>query len=73
MASTQDQIAVHLNGESRQVTGDRTVVGLLADLGKDPRTVAIELNGEILPRTAYEATVLSEGDRLEVVQFVQGG
>ncbi|HEV7516205.1 MAG TPA: sulfur carrier protein ThiS, partial [Thermoanaerobaculia bacterium] len=38
-----------------------------------PRTVAVELNGDILPRDEYGARPLRAGDRLEVVHFVQGG
>jgi len=49
------------------------VQDLLDDLGRHPRTVAIEYNGTILPRDRYPATVLSEDDRLEIVGFVQGG
>ncbi|HSL84033.1 MAG TPA: sulfur carrier protein ThiS [Thermoanaerobaculia bacterium] len=62
-----------LNGESRTVAPGATVLDLLADLGRHPRTVAVEHRGEILPRDRYGATVLQEGDRLEVVGFVQGG
>ena len=62
-----------LNGESRTVPEDTTVLDLLNDLGRHPRTVAVEHRGEILPRDRYAATTLQEGDRLEVVGFVQGG
>lgn len=50
-----------------------TVADLLAELGRHPRTVAVEHNGEILPRERYPGTPLREGDRVEVVGFVQGG
>ncbi len=66
-------IAIFLNGESRQVPSDWTLAQLLSDLGRDPRTVAIEYNGGILPRQQFTATRLAAGDRLEIVQFVQGG
>lgn len=46
---------------------------LLDDLSKDPRTVAVELNGTILPRGEFPSRVLNDGDRLEIVEFVQGG
>jgi sulfur carrier protein len=62
-----------LNGESRQVPAGATLLDLLAGLGRDPRTVAVERNGEIVRRPDYGATVLAAGDRLEVVHFVQGG
>ena len=62
-----------LNGEARRLSAGATVLDLLAGLGRDPRTVAVERNGEIVRRPDYGATVLAAGDRLEVVHFVQGG
>jgi thiamine biosynthesis protein ThiS len=67
------QITFLLNGEPRQLPAGGTVLDLVASLGRDPRTVAVERNGELLPRASYEATRLLAGDRLEVVHFVQGG
>jgi len=62
-----------LNGEPRQLPAGATVLDLLAELGRDPRTVAVERNGDIVRRPDYGATCLTAGDRLEVVHFVQGG
>jgi len=62
-----------LNGEPRRLAEGATLLDLLAELGRDPRTVAVERNGEIVRRAEYAATVLAGGDRLEVVHFVQGG
>jgi thiamine biosynthesis protein ThiS len=64
---------VTVNGAPRELAGGATVADLLTELGRHPRTVAVERNGEILPRRDYDATRLAEGDRLEVVHFVQGG
>lgn len=64
---------VTLNGEDRSIAEGQTVALLLADLSKDPRTVAIELNGSILPRGEFETRILLQKDRLEIVEFVQGG
>jgi len=65
-------VAITLNGERRNVP--RGSVGdLIRSLDRDPRAVAIEHNGAILPRDRYDATVLTAGDRLEIVHFVQGG
>jgi thiamine biosynthesis protein ThiS len=66
-------IEVVLNGEPRQVAEGATLLDLLAELGRDPRTVAVERNGDIVRRPDYGATRLAAGDRLEVVHFVQGG
>lgn len=62
-----------LNGEPRHLPVGATVLDLLAELGRDPRTVAVERNGDIVRRPDYGATRLAAGDRLEVVHFVQGG
>ena len=66
-------IHIELNGDSAEVDDGDTVTGLLARLDRDPRTVAVEHNGTILKRHRYAQTILAEGDRLEIVQFVQGG
>ena len=62
-----------VNGEKRSFSGEESVAGLLAELGIDARKVAVELNLEILPRTSYQNTRLSEGDKLEIVHFIGGG
>jgi thiamine biosynthesis protein ThiS len=72
-ATTTTSIPLTLNGEPREVPSGSTVLDLLASLARDPRTVAVERNGEIVRRPDYAATVLAAGDRLEVVHFVQGG
>ena len=66
-------LEIVLNGEARQLSAGATVLDLLSGLGRDPRTVAVERNGDIVRRSDYGATVLAAGDRLEVVHFVQGG
>ncbi|PYQ63884.1 MAG: thiamine biosynthesis protein ThiS [Acidobacteria bacterium] len=50
-----------------------TVADLVAGLGRHPRAVAVERNGELVPRARFGETPLGAGDRLEVVHFVQGG
>ena len=62
-----------LNGEPHRVPEGSTVADLVAALGRHPRTVAIERNGELVPRARFGETSLDAGDRLEVVHFVQGG
>ncbi|HEY5974685.1 MAG TPA: sulfur carrier protein ThiS [Geobacteraceae bacterium] len=63
---------VIVNGEPRTIT-PMSVQELLASLAIDPRRVAVELNMDILPKGAYAATLLNDGDRLEIVHFVGGG
>lgn len=68
-----DTVQITVNGTAQVVAGSLSVGTWLADAGRDPRTVAIELNGVILPRDRYSSTDFVDGDQLEVVQFVQGG
>lgn len=63
---------VSINGQEREVEA-RDIAALVIELDLDPRKVAVELNLAIVPRSLHGVTPLSEGDRLEVVQFVGGG
>ncbi len=62
-----------VNGEERRFDGIADVSGLIQALGLDPRKVAIERNLEIVPRSTFGSARLTDGDRLEIVQFVGGG
>ena len=64
---------VVINGENREIPASLTVAALLADLGLDARKIALEHNLEIVPRSAYGETMVSDGDRLEIVHFIGGG
>lgn len=66
-------LEVLLNGEPYRILPGATVSDLVAGLGRDPRTVAVERNGDLVPRVRFAETRLGAGDRLEVVHFVQGG
>ena len=73
METTTVFLEVLLNGEPHQAPVGATVSDLVAGLGRDPRTVAVERNGDLVPRSRFAETRLEAGDRLEVVHFVQGG
>ena len=62
-----------INGESRAFSGVADVAGLVMALGLDTKKVAVERNLEIVPRSAYAQTALSDGDRIEIVHFIGGG
>jgi sulfur carrier protein len=63
---------VQVNGQAYEVAG-RTVESLLLELEYDFRTIAVELNEEIIPKTTLDQVTLKDGDVLEVVRFVGGG
>ena len=66
-------MTITLNGEIRPLAAGLTVASLLAEIGLDTRKVAVERNEEIVPRSRYAATVLADGDSLEIVHFIGGG
>jgi sulfur carrier protein len=64
---------VSANGKPYHVDVGTTVAGFIRARELDPRFVVVERNGEPLERASYEETVLSDGDRLELVRAVAGG
>jgi thiazole synthase len=66
-------LQVTVNGESRSFEKALSVRALLAALGQDPAKVAVERNLEIVPRSQYDAVIVGEGDKFEIVHFIGGG
>jgi sulfur carrier protein len=64
---------IQLNGEPRQIAPDTTVLGLLELLGYVGKRVAVEKNGEIVPKSQHAETLLQQNDKLEIVVAVGGG
>jgi sulfur carrier protein len=64
---------IQLNGEPRQIAVDTTVLGLMELLGYAGKRVAVEKNGEIVPKSQHAETVLKQNDKLEIVVAVGGG
>lgn len=62
-----------INGERRQFPSPLTVAALVAELGHAGRRIAVERNGEIVPRSRHADVVVAEGDRFEIVVAVGGG
>lgn len=63
---------VKINGEAFDIAG-KTLAEYLASTQYDPKRIAVERNGEIVPKANYGETVLEEDDVIEVVNFVGGG
>jgi len=64
---------VTVNGEAREVPEAITVRGLIELLELTDGPVAVERNGEVVPRAEHPSTGLTDGDVIEVVHFVGGG
>ena len=62
-----------VNGEPRPLPGGWRVADLVAALGYAGKRVAVELNGEIVPRGCYPIVMLTAHDRVEIVVAVGGG
>jgi thiamine biosynthesis protein ThiS len=64
---------IRLNGDSFEVNPGTTILGLVLKLELDPKAVAVERNLEIVPKSLHGDVELSDGDNIEIVEFVGGG
>ncbi len=62
-----------VNGEGREVPEQLTVRGLVELLALDDGPVAVERNGDVVPRAEHTGTALADGEVIEIVYFVGGG
>ena len=63
---------VKINGVELDISG-KTVTEYLSTTNYDPKRIAVERNGDIVFKSQYDATILEDGDSLEIVSFVGGG
>ena len=66
-------ISVSINGEARQFEMPIRVTTLLEQMKLSGKRIALERNGEIVPRSQFSQQMLSDGDKLEIVVAVGGG
>ena len=64
---------IKVNGEVAENIVGKNITEYLTESGYDLKRVAVELNGDILPKAQYEDTLLQDGDSVEIVSFVGGG
>lgn len=64
---------ITINGESRQFADIETVTDLLVKLDYQNKRLAVELNGDIVPKSQHGTTAIKNGDTLEIVVAVGGG
>ena len=66
-------IQITINGEARQLDAPQPFSSLIDSLGLAGKRIAIERNGEIVPRSQHGTAAVADGDRLEIVVAVGGG
>lgn len=66
-------ISLFINGESTELPQPMTVAALLDARGLTGKRVAVERNGEIVPKSQHTAATVADGDRIEIVVAVGGG
>jgi sulfur carrier protein len=66
-------ITVRINGTPRQLPNIISIAMLIEEIGLTGKRIALELNGEIVPRSLYFTRHLADMDQLEVVVAVGGG
>jgi len=64
---------ITVNGRAREVADGLNLAQLLSEMKLDPRSLAVEHNQAIAERENFDTTIIEDGDRLEIVQFVGGG
>lgn len=65
--------SITVNGEAQSLPESHSITGLLEQLGLAEKRVAVELNGEIVPRGLHGETRLKDGDQVEIVHAIGGG
>jgi sulfur carrier protein len=73
MEEAVKDVRIKVNGEPRAVRHGVTVEHVIGEITALTSGVAAAVNGEVVPRGRWGATVLDDGDQLEVVTAVQGG
>ena len=68
-----DTVIIQVNGDTHEVPAGLNVTQLLSHLGLTANRLAVERNLEILPRKQWESTLVTAGDKFEVVHLVGGG
>ena len=66
-------IALTINGQSRSFPSPLNVARLIEELELEGKRIALERNGEIVPRSQFDQVALTDGDALEIVVAVGGG
>ena len=69
----RQDVVIRVNGTEEAYSEEMTVMEYVSAKGYRTNRIAVERNGQIVPKNAYESTVIKDGDSLEVVSFVGVG
>jgi len=64
---------VFINGNEKSCSASLTLYSLLIELEQANKRVAVEVNGEIIPRSHFENKLIVDGDEIEIINAVGGG
>ena len=64
---------IQVNGRDTEIPGGLTARGLVERLELGGKRIAMEVNGEILPRSSYADHQINDGDKIEIIHAVGGG
>lgn len=67
------EVRLTVNGDEHVVPPDATVASLIAELGLEPRGIAVAVDGEVVPRRAWHDRGLHAGEQVEILTIAQGG
>lgn len=73
MNSEKIETTIQLNGETKTIRANSSINDLLIELGLIGKRIAVECNGEIIPKSQHPTSILQHNDRLEIVVAVGGG
>ncbi|HEY5366435.1 MAG TPA: sulfur carrier protein ThiS [Casimicrobiaceae bacterium] len=72
-SATTDALRVEVNGCERRFAAGATIADIVVAMGVAGKRIAVERNGEIVPRSRHAETAVADGDRIEIVGAVGGG
>lgn len=70
---TAGEVAVVVNGEPKQVAPGTTLASLVGAIASDARGVAVAVDRQVVPRSAWDEVVVADGANVEVVSAAAGG
>jgi len=64
---------ISLNGEDKSLDENTSLQQLLGSLNLEGKRLAVEINGDIIPKSQHQSRLIQEGDKIEIVQAIGGG